>query len=302
MTLNQPSKSNQLRQLLEQPGVVAAPCAYDCVSVRLVEWAGFRVALHGGFNVAASLLGIPDIGLISMAEAMQAARNMATAVDIPVICDVDDGFGGLMNVTRVTAEAIRSGLAGMYIEDQALPKRCPSLGGGQVIPTQDMVKKLRAALKIRAREDPDFVIIARTHASRAVNFEEAVKRGIVYAQEGADLIWVDLGYDESVLEELAVIRDRIGPHGHVIANMTENVGRPMLTNEELYQMGFKMVVYPLTLILTAAKAMNQVLHELSEKGTTREMSERMMPVSEFAELVVKMDEVRRVEQELENLK
>lgn len=296
-TATQPRPSSVLRRLLEQPGCLVVPCAYDCVSARLVEMAGFPAVMHGGYNVSASLLGMPDTGLISMTEMMAAARNMAAAVDIPLVCDVDDGFGGPLNVTRVTREAIRGGLAGLYIDDQVMPKRCPALGGGRVVSTEDMRIRLQAVRRARTELDPGFVIIARVHASRALSFEEGIERGIAYAQEDADLIWVDLGYDDTVLQELEMIVDRIGPHAPVIANMTENVGRPMLTTDELHGMGFKMVVYPLTLLMTAAKSMSEALAELASKGTTRAAAGRMLPPAAFR-AIVKMDEVHALEEEL----
>ena len=119
--------------MLEEPGPIVCPCAYDCVSARVVELAGFPAVMHGGFNTAASLLGLADVGTITQTEMLSAARNMAQTVDIPVMCDVDDGFGKARNVARTTTEAIRAGVAGMYMEDQVMPKRCPSLGGGGVV-------------------------------------------------------------------------------------------------------------------------------------------------------------------------
>ena len=181
-------KSAVLRKLLKDPGPIVTPCAFDCVSARIVEMAGLPAVMHGGFNTSASLLGLPDVGIITMMEMITAARHMVEAVDIPVIADVDDGFGKNLNVMRTISEAIKSGIAGVYMEDQMLPKRCPSLGGGDVVTTEEMVGKLHAARRIAADEDPDFVIIARTHASLARNFEEGLERGVIYAQEGADLV------------------------------------------------------------------------------------------------------------------
>ena len=195
-------KSTQLRALLEQPGIFVGLCAYDCLSARLIEEAGFKVVFHGGYNTAAPLLGMPDVGLITMPETVGYARNMAAAVDVPVVCDVDDGFGDIINVIRTTQEVIRSGLAGMYIEDQQFPKKCPALGGNNVIPTEFMLRKLRAVVKVRNEEDPDFVLIARTFSGRAINMDEAIKRGIAYAKEGADVIFVDLCYTDEAIDQL----------------------------------------------------------------------------------------------------
>ena len=294
-------QSAVLRSLIAKPGPLVVPCAYDCVSARIVELAGFPAVMHGGFNTSASLLGVPDIGIITMSETLAAARRMAAAVRIPVIADVDDGFGKSLNVVRTTEEAIKSGLAGMYMEDQVLPKRCPAIGGGSVISTEEMVKKLHAAQRIASDLDPDFVIIARTHASRAVSFEEGIKRGIVYIREGADMVWVDQGFDASAYEEFKTIVSRVGSLGHVVASMTENVERPLLTTAELYRMGFKLITYPLTLLMTAAKAMEDSMKQLFESGTTSGIEDRMMPVKEF-ESIVKMEEVRELERAMEEVK
>ena len=289
-------KSTQLRALLEQPGIFVGLCAYDCLSARLIEEAGFKVVFHGGYNTAAPLLGMPDVGLITMPETVGYARNMAAAVDVPVVCDVDDGFGDIINVIRTTQEVIRSGLAGMYIEDQKFPKKCPALGGNDVIPTECMLHKLRAAVKVRNEEDPDFVLIARTFSGRAVNMDEAIKRGVAYAKEGADVIFVDLCYTDEAVDQLKRIAAEIGPHAHVLANMTETVGRPLLTTKELENMGFKIAYYPITAIITAAGAVKRVLTELKEKGTTKGLAETMMPFAEIGKLMG-IDKIREQEKE-----
>jgi methylisocitrate lyase len=230
-----------------------------------------------------------------MTETIGHARNMAAAVEIPVVCDVDDGFGDEINVMRTTREAIRAGLAGMYIEDQQAPKRCPALGGNKVITTEAMIRKLKAAFKVREAEDPDFVVIARTHASRVIGMEEAIKRGIAYAKEGAEVIFVDLCYSDKAIEELKIIAEKIEPHAHLLANMTETVGRPLLTNEDLQNLGFKIAFYPITAIITAAGALERVFKELKEKGTTKALVDGMMPFSKLGQLLG-IDAIREQEQ------
>ena len=294
--INVKKRSTQLRELLEQPGVIVAPCAYDCLSLRIIERVGFKAALHGGYNTAASFLGMPDIGLLTATEMVSYARNMAAAVDLPVICDMDDGFGEIFNVLRTTRDVIQAGLAGMYIEDQVSPKRSPSLGGGDVIPEEAMTRKLKAVAKVRAEMDPDFVVIARTHASRAIGLEAGVKRGIAYAQAGADIIFVDPGYTEETIDELKVVAEGICPYAHVLANMTETVGRPLLTSDELYNMGFKVVIYPMTALMAAARAVTRFMKELQDKGTTESLVDELMPLKEVAQLTG-MDRVRLLEQE-----
>jgi 2-methylisocitrate lyase-like PEP mutase family enzyme len=242
--------------------------------------------LHGGYNSAASMLGLPDIGLISMTEMVYSASNMAAAVDIPVIIDVDDGFGDALNIMRTTREAIRGGLAGLYMEDQVTPKRSPSIGINRCISTEAMVAKLRAVVKAREGADPDFVIMARTHASRSVGMDDAVERSLAYADAGADMIFVDPGYDEeTAMEEFRIIVERIAPHVTVVANMTENCGRPLLTTQELYDMGFKVIIYPLTAAMTAAAALETVFTELMQTGTTKYVQDKMWPPKKFKNMM-----------------
>jgi methylisocitrate lyase len=299
LMLGSQRKSTRLRELLQQPQPIVAPCAFDCVSARIVELAGLPVVLHGGFNSAASLFGLADVGIVTQSEMIEAARHMTQAVKIPVIADVDDGFGKPLNAARTAGEAIRAGLAGIYIEDQALPKRCPSLGGHPVVSIDEMREKLRAVRLVSKQCDPDFVVIFRTHASLAIDFEEGLRRGVTFAKDGlADLVWVDLGYDDAVIDELKAIAERITPYAPVVANMTENVGRPMLTTDELGRMGFKLIVYPLTLILTAAKSMTRVVRELVDKRTTAGITDEMMPVKEFRS-IVNFEQVTEFEKRLQ---
>lgn len=289
-------KSIELRRLLTGPDIIIAPCAYDCLSARIIERIGFKVIFHGGYNTAAPLLGMPDIGLITMPEMVGYARNMAAAVDVPVVCDIDDGFGDAINITRTTQEVIKAGLAGLYMEDQQFPKRCPTIGGGQVISTREMLRKLRVVFKAREEEDPDLVVIARTHASRIMGIQEGVERGVAYAKEGADIIFVDLCYSDEVVDELKLIAEKIGPHAHVLANMTETVGRTLLTAEELQTMGFKIAYYPVTALITAAGAIQSVFTELMTEGTTRAVTEGMMPFGEIGGLLG-MDHYSTIEKE-----
>lgn len=293
-------KTTRLRELLAAPGPLVAPCAYDCVSARIIEKAGFPVIMHGGYNSAASLLGLPDLGLMSMTEMIFAARNIAASVAAPVMIDVDDGFGDILNVARTTSESIRAGLAGLYIEDQEFPKRSPSIGVNKAISIPGMTAKIRTVAAVARDEDPDFVIMARTHSSRVTGMREAVERSLAYAEAGADIIFVDLGYSEDVvMEELRIIADEIAPHVLCAANMTENCGRPLLTTDELFQMGFKLILYPLTALMTAAAALEATFAELISQGTTRRIADRMWPPTAFKGLIGADDMLRR-KADLEN--
>jgi 2-methylisocitrate lyase-like PEP mutase family enzyme len=292
--------STRLRELLAAPAPIVAPCAYDCVSARIIERAGFPLVLHGGYNSAASLLGIPDLGLIGMAEMIYSARNIAAAVSVPVMIDVDDGFGDVLNVARTTQESIRGGLAGLYIEDQDFPKRSPSIAINKVIPVAAMRTKIRTIKAVAAAEDPDFVVMVRTHSSRVGGMTDAVERSLAYADAGADIIFVDLGYSESVvMEELRTIAEQIVPRVMCAANMTENCGRPLLTTDELFRMGFKIILYPLTALMTAAAALEATFTALAADGTTRSVAGRMWPPATFKKLIG-IDEFLQRKDELEN--
>jgi methylisocitrate lyase len=279
-------KPTKLRTLLHKPGPIVGPCVYDCISARIAERVGFSLILHGGYNSAASMLGIPDIGLITMSEMMYAARNIACAVGIPVLMDVDDGFGDIPNVIRTTREAIDSGLAGLYIEDQVFPKRSPSIGVNECVSIEDMNLKLKAIVHVKKELDPDFVIVARTHSSRMFGMDDAVRRSIAYAEAGADLIFVDPGYSQEVVEEeFRRIVEEIVPHVPCIANMTENCGRPLYTSTELHDMGFKVIIYPLTAAMTAAAALERVFAELKERGSTKAVVDSMWPPEKFKQMI-----------------
>lgn len=280
-------KSTKLRTLLSNQGPIVGPCAYDCISARIIEQCGFALVLQGGYNSAASMLGIPDIGLITMSEMMYAAKNIASSVQIPVVMDVDDGFGAVPNVIRTTEEAIRSGLAGLYIEDQVFPKRSPSLGISECISVHDMNAKLKAIVHVRDEEDPDFVIIARTHSSRVAGMDDAVQRSRAYADAGADLIFIDPGYSREVVEdEFRIIAEEIVPYVPCVANMTENCGRPLFTKDELSAMGFKLIVYPLTAVLTVTAALERVFLKLQADATTASVAESMWTPGQLKKMMI----------------
>lgn len=268
--------STRLRSLLDGPDPVVGPCVYDCVSARVAEEAGFPLLFHGGYNSASSMLGIPDIGLITMTEMIYSAQNIARAVRTPVLMDVDDGFGDIPNVVRTTREAIRGGLAGLYIEDQVFPKRSPSMGVNKCVSVGDMQLKIRSIAHARNDMDPDFVIMVRTHSSRASGMDEAVERSLAYAEAGAELIFVDPGYSREIVEEeFRRIREEIIPHVRCVANMTENCGRPLYTTNELREMGFSVVFYPLTAIITVTAALQKIFAELRQNGTTAAATSQM---------------------------
>lgn len=271
-------QAKKLRQLLTQPGIIRAPGAYDAMSAKLIELAGFPAVYMTGYGVTASLLGQPDIGLLSMTEMVTQAGNITAAVSIPVIADADTGYGGVLNVVRTVREYERIGVAAVQLEDQVLPKRCGHMEGKQMIPKAEMVSKIKAA--VYARKNEDLVIIARTDARATNGFEDALERAQAYAAAGADVIFFEAA--QSVEEMNKVARTIAKPN---MANMVENGKTPDLTGEQLAAMGYKIVIYPDSTIFTVTKALQEMLAALKKDDTTKTFAEHMTKFPEFNEVV-----------------
>ncbi len=271
-------RRKQLRKLLEAPGMIVAPGAYDALSARLVEKAGFPAVYLTGYGTAAGLLGRADVGLLTMNEMVTQVRNMVKAVSVPVIADADTGYGGVLNVMRTVEEYEAAGVAGLHLEDQMFPKRCGHMEGKQVVPLAEHLGKIKAAVKVR--KDPNLVIIARTDA-RAVNgLEDAIARGQAYAAAGADLIFVDAPQS---LEELKTIAREIPVP--VMGNAVEGGKTPFLSIQEWEQLEYKLVIYPVSALFAATRAVQKVLQQLKESGTTAGMLPDMVTFQQFNELI-----------------
>lgn len=274
------SGAAKLRQLLNQPGPIVAPGVYDCLSAKAAERAGFKAVFISGAALTASLLGYPDVGLQTMPEVLNQSRNIARSVDIPVTADADTGFGNALNLMRAVREFEAAGLAGMMFEDQTFPKKCGHFEGKSVIPAEEMVIKIQAA--VEARTNKDFVLTARTDARATHGLEEAIRRGVMYAEAGADMIFADALLSVEDLKAFAA-----AVPVHVKANMQEGDGKtPMLHYDELYAMGFKMIEYSGTLQRTALKAMFDALEMLKSEGTTSALfPDRILSLPQRSELL-----------------
>lgn len=271
-------KAKKLRELLKQPGIIRAPGVYDAWSARLVEMAGFPSAYMTGYGTAASVLGQPDIGLMTMTEMVAQAKNIAAAIEIPLIADGDTGYGGILNVVRTVREYERAGAAGIQLEDQVFPKRCGHMEGKQLIPGEEMVAKIRAASF--ARRSEDFLLVIRTDAISVTGFDEALKRGQMYAGAGADLIFLEaLETVEEMKKAAEVIRKPL------LANMVENGKTPFLTGSELEDIGYKMVIYPVSALYAATRAIIDLLHCLKEEDSTAGYRAHMLGFSRFNDLI-----------------
>lgn len=271
-------KTKSLRELLNQPGIIRAPGAYDAWSARLVEMAGFPAVYMTGYGASASVLGQPDIGFMSMTEMAIQAKNMAWALEIPLIADADTGYGGVLNVMRTVREYERAGIAAIQLEDQVFPKRCGHMEGKQLIPGEDMVAKIKAA--VQARHSEDFVIIARTDARAVDGFAEGIKRAQSYVEAGADVIFFEA--PQSVDEMKEVARTINKP---LLANMVEKGKTPFLTAGELEQIGYKIVIYPVSTLYAATKAMTDLLEQLKQDDTTVNCLGKMVEFPQFNDLV-----------------
>jgi 2-methylisocitrate lyase-like PEP mutase family enzyme len=262
------TRASEFRKLLRGESIIVAPGAYDCITARMIDQAGFSVVYMTGAGTAASL-GYPDYGLVTMSEMAENAGRIAAAVEVPVIADADTGYGNELNVVRTVREYEQRGVAGMHLEDQAFPKKCGHLENKVIIPLEDYVAKVRAAAE--ARRDPDFVIIARTDARAVAGFEEAIRRANASLDAGADMAFVEA--PESVEEVAAVPRLVRGP---CLLNMVWRGKTPLITIDEAQAMGYRVAILPVLLFNAVVGVCDQMLNEL--KATRR----HPLPVADVA--------------------
>ena len=272
--------TTRLRTLLAQPGLLVAPGAYDGLSARLIAQAGFSAVYMTGFGTAASVLGQPDVGLLTMSEMVGRAAALAAVVgDLPLIADADTGYGNPINVRRTVREYERAGAAAIHIEDQVWPKKCGHMEGKQVIPTDEMVQKIRAA--VEARQDPDFVIIARTDANAVYGLEDALRRGRAYREAGADVIFIEAPRS---MEELRSIAQAF-PDVPLLYNWAESGKTPLLSLEEIHALGFKLVIFPVSLLFAATHALLDLLEVLKRGETPTARAEGTVTFAQFTDHV-----------------
>ena len=266
----------QLRKLIEDPGIVVLPGAHDVLSAMLYDQSGFDACFTTGFGLSATTLGLPDYGLLTQTETLERVRRVVEAVSIPVVADMDTGYGNPLNVIRTVEENVRIGTAGIILEDQLWPKRCGHMEGKSVIPMEEHVEKIRAA--VHGRGDSGLVIIARTDARAPHGLDEAIRRGRAYAAAGADVIFVEA---PQTIEELKTVTSSID--APTFANMIEGGMTPFLSAPELEELGFKMVVYPLSGLFTATKTIREMASRLKVAGTTE--GTEMVSFDEFYEII-----------------
>ncbi len=272
------SRRRTFRTLVAQKAGLVVPGAYDGVSARLVERAGFPAAYMTGYGASASRLGLPDLGFAGLAEMADHARNLAAAVEIPLIADADTGYGNALNVRRTVQAYEAAGVAALHVEDQAAPKRCGHLSGHEVILRGEFAGKIRAA--VEARSDPDLLIIARTDAISAVDFDEALRRGEAAAKAGADVLFIEAPRAEAQVERIA--REFDTP---LLYNYAPGGRSPLLPFARLRELRYAIILLPVDTLFVAAKAVADFLRDLRAGDDVRSLADRYIAFGEFNDLI-----------------
>jgi 2-methylisocitrate lyase-like PEP mutase family enzyme len=271
------SKSQKLRDLIQDDEIIVAPGAYDALSARLIESCGFPVIEATGAGIACAL-GYPDVGLLTMTEVLWQVERMAAVTSVPVIADADTGYGNAVNVHRTLREFERAGVAGLHIEDQVFPKKCGLLAGKEVVSIGEMVGKIKAAAD--ARNDDDFVIIARTDARESRGLKEVIERGNAFHEAGADMVFV---YGAHSFEELQIIAKEI--HAPLMTHISKGAKFSSTRVHDLQQMGYRLVIFALAPLEVAAKSVQGFLQQLRQTGTDESYLSQMMSPDELYGLV-----------------
>jgi 2,3-dimethylmalate lyase len=281
----------RLRELLaSDAGPLVAPGAYDALSARLVEQAGFDVVYMTGFGTTASLIGRPDVGLLSGTEMIDNARRIVAAVDVPVIADADTGYGNAINVLRTVQTYEQAGVAGIHLEDQVLPKKCGHMSGKAVIAADEMVGKIRAA--VAARRDPDFVLIARTDAAAVEGLDAAIARAHSYAEAGADVLFVEAPTSDADIARVATELKGVAP---LVFNWAEGGRTPPMSLDRMAELGFSLVLYPIGTLLAATAGIQALLATLRAEDTPAAAMPGLPTFEGFTDLIG-LPEVQELEQ------
>jgi len=268
-----------IRERLEKGNdIIILPGVYDALTAKIAEDVGFETAFQTGYGTSASLLGMPDFGFLNAGETLENAKRIINSVNIPILVDIDTGYGNPLNVWKIVKDLVRIGAKGIFLEDQVWPKRCGHMTGKTVIPKEEYILKLHAA--IDAREDNEFIIVARTDSLAQFGIEEAIERGKEYKRIGADVIFIEA---PKTIDQMELIAKEI--KAPLLANMIEEGITPNLTAHQLRKMGFKMVVFPLSALYSATFAIKQTLQTLKKMGTTKELKNKMITFQEFNDLV-----------------
>ena len=277
-------RTTRFKNLIHDSRILSLPGIHDPLTARIAQQIGFEAITCGGYSISASMLGAPDVSVLSVSEMADHYARVCDAVDLPVFGDGDTGFGNITNTARTVRSYERSGLAGMFIEDQVFPKRCGHMTGKDVAPIEEMVGKLKCALD--AREDPDFVIMARTDANAVYGIDIAIERAQIYREVGADLIFVEAPIN---INEMQRICDEVD--GPCLANNIEGGASPVLPADKLQDIGYAVFTNPVALTHAVAHMAFDILGALKRDGTTQAVADRIMDFEAFHE-VVGLKEIR----------
>jgi carboxyvinyl-carboxyphosphonate phosphorylmutase len=278
--------TTRLRRLLAEPGIIVAPGAYDCLTARIIQQAGFPAVYMTGAGTSVARLGYPDLALATMSEMVANASDIVATVDVPVIADADTGYGGILNIQRTIRQYQQCGVAAVHIEDQEFPKRCGHLDDKRVIPADEMAPKIRAA--VDARTDPDFVLIVRTDALAVTGWDDTLRRCEKYIAAGADVLFIE---GIRSVEEA----ERLGQTFEVplLYNFVETGKSPLIPAGELGKLGFKIVIFPASAFLTVSKVVEGLMRELRERGTTEGLLNNMTGLVDCFEMMGLTDMLSR---------
>lgn len=267
-----------IRRLLRREEPLIIPGVYDAIGAKIAQNAGFEAMFQTGYGTSAALLGMPDYGFVGAAETVDNARRICSAVVPPVIVDADTGYGNALSVWKLVRELESAGAAGMFLEDQRWPKRCGHMQGKEVIPYEEYAEKLCAA--VDARSSKDFVIVARTDARATEGLDAAIERGKMNKKNGADVIFIEAPQS---IKEMKIIGRAI--NAPLVANMIEGGRTPVSSAAVLHKMGFKIILYPLSILYANSFATMKVMRELKKSGTTKKVEREMIDFDRFNDIV-----------------
>lgn len=268
-----------LKTLINDPSKpLVIPGVYDAIGAKIAQKVGFEAMFQTGYGTSATLFGMPDYGFIGSTETVENARRICRAVSVPVIVDSDTGYGNALSVWKLVNELQAAGARGIFLEDQRWPKRCGHMAGKEVIEKEEYAEKLQAA--IDAKKSKDFIIVARTDARATRGLDEAIERARYYKKIGADAVFVEA---PKSIDEMKKIGKSI--NAPLVANMIEGGATPISSAKELHKMGFKIILYPLSVLYANTFASLQILKELRRSGTTTKLKKNVVSFDEFNEIV-----------------
>jgi len=279
-----------IRKLLQDKSKpLVIPGVYDAIGAKIAEKVGFEAMFQTGYGTSATLFGMPDYGFIGSTETVDNARRICRAVSVPVIVDADTGYGNALSVWKLVSELENAGASGIFLEDQRWPKRCGHMQGKEVVSKEEYTEKLQAALD--ARSNKNFIIVARTDARATEGLDKAIERGLYYKKVGADVIFVEA---PKTIQEMKKIGSTI--NAPLVANMIEGGATPISSQINLFEMGFKIILYPLSVLFSNTYATFQILRELKRSGSTRKFNKKLVNFNQFNDLV-ELKKYRKLEKQ-----